>query len=54
VDDNRTWLDSPDVRAGLPGIEAFPVPTRPLLLDADGRPKAAHAAVVQRLVAAGP
>lgn len=49
VSDGATWLDQPANRADLPALEAFPVPTRPLLLDTAYRPKAAYRAVADVL-----
>jgi endo-1,4-beta-xylanase len=49
VDDGHTWLDDPNNRAGNPALAAFPVPTRPLLLDQAYRPKPTYNAVVEAL-----
>lgn len=50
VGDGDTWLDTPGARAGNPLLPLFfSLPSTPLLLDADLRPKAAYAAVVEAL-----
>jgi endo-1,4-beta-xylanase len=51
VDDGHTWLDDPANRAGNPALAAFPVPTRPLLLDQAYHPKPTYEAVVNALSA---
>jgi endo-1,4-beta-xylanase len=48
--DGDTWLDSPAQRRGNPLLAAFfSLPSRPLLLDEDLRPKAAYSAVVDAI-----
>ncbi len=49
VTDASTWLDSPTVRAGIPFLESFTVPTRPLLFDESGQAKPAFDIIEEAL-----
>ena len=49
VTDAHTWLDDPGIRADIPFLQAFAVPSRPLLFDEDGRPKPAFDVVTDAL-----
>jgi GH35 family endo-1,4-beta-xylanase len=55
VSDERTWLDGSSQREANPLLQAFSLPSNPLLLDVDYEPKATYQAVVGALVEhAGP
>ena len=53
VADQWTWLDDPAQRDAIPLLQAWSLPSEPLLLDAEYQPKSAYSAVVEGLRGAG-